>query len=199
MPAIPQAMLAPPQIQTAEKPKLQFENAAPPAGPTPGRSRIPLPNTSVQGALHDVAREGSGGAVVVGDPVASTSGYGGITQAPTGGVQASNLELKSDASGVDFRPYLIQILQTIRRNWNAVMPEVVTKLGRRGKVTLQFYIEKNGLVSKIVFETHAGTDALDRAAVAGVSASNPLPALPPEFKGEHVLIRMNFTYNVPRQ
>ena len=39
--------------------------------------------------------------------------------------------------GVDFRPYLTQILATIRRNWYAVMPESV-KLGRRGKVGLLF-------------------------------------------------------------
>ena len=75
---------------------------------------------------------------MVGDPGAGSGGVGeGINLPPSPGVQGSALELKSDPMGVDFRPYLTQILATIRRNWYAVMPESV-KLGRRGKVGLLF-------------------------------------------------------------
>jgi hypothetical protein len=54
-------------------------------------------------------------------------------------------------------------------------------------------------VDKVVFEEHSGADPLDRAAVAGISASNPLPSLPPEFKGDRIVLRLNFMYNMPRQ
>ena len=49
----------------------------------------------------------------------------------------SNIELKSDAQGIDFRPYLIQVLNAVRRNWVALMPESDR---HSGKVAIQFAI-----------------------------------------------------------
>jgi TonB family protein len=190
----------PPQIQTVEKPKLALENVGGPPPPVPpGQSRIAVPNTSVSNAIREVARSGATGGLMVGDPGASSGGYGaGINLPPSPGVQGSALELKSDPMGVDFRPYLAQILQTIRRNWYAVMPQSV-KLGRRGKVGLLFAITQNGSVSKVTWAGQSGVEALDRAAVAAISASNPFPPLPPEFKGERVVLQLNFAYNMPKQ
>jgi TonB family protein len=53
-------------------------------------------------------------------------------------------------------------------------------------------------VPKLVIATTSGTEALDRAAVAGISASNPFPPLPDEFKGGQVRLQFTFRYNVPR-
>jgi TonB family protein len=190
----------PPQIETVEKPKLALENVGAPAPPVPpGQRRIAVPNTSVSNAIREVARSGSAGGLMVGDPGAGSGGYGvGVNLPPSPGVQGSALELKSDPMGVDFRPYLAQILQTIRRNWYAVMPQSV-KLGRRGKVGLLFAITQNGSVSKVTWAGQSGVEALDRAAVAAISASNPFPPLPPDFKGERVVLQLNFAYNMPKQ
>jgi hypothetical protein len=38
---------------------------------------------------------------------------------------------------------------------------------------------------------------LDRAAVAGLSMSNPLPPLPAGFKGAFVNLQFSFNYNMP--
>ena len=92
---------------------------------------------------------------------------------------------------------LKQGLAAVRRNWWAVMPEAA-RLGRRGKVSIQFSIARNGSVPKLVIVTNSGTDALDRAAVAGISASNPFPPLPTEFKGDQIRLQFNFAYNMPR-
>lgn len=190
----------PPQIQTVEKPKLALENVGgPPPRVPPGESKIAVPNTSVSSAIREVSRSGAQGGVIVGDPGAGSGGYGSaMNLPPSPGVQGSALELKSDPLGVDFRPYLAQILQTIRRNWYAVMPESV-KLGRRGKVGLLFAITPDGKVSKVTWAGQSGVEALDRAAVAAISASNPFPPLPPEFKGERVVLQLNFAYNMPKQ
>jgi len=193
------APVPPPQIQTVEKPKLALENVGVPPRVPPGESRIAVPSTSVSSAIREVARSGAQGGLMVGDPGAGSGGYGvGINLPPSPGVQGSALELKSDPMGVDFRPYLAQILQTIRRNWYAVMPESV-KLGRRGKVGLLFAITPDGKVSKVTWAGQSGVEALDRAAVAAISASNPFPPLPPEFKGDRVVLQLNFAYNMPRQ
>jgi len=60
----------------------------------------------------------------------------------------SNLQLLSDSSGYDFKPYLIQVLAAVRRNWMAVIPESA-KMGRRGNVLIQFIIDRRGGRSQI--------------------------------------------------
>lgn len=196
---LPPAPVPPPQIQTQEKPKLALENPAPPPAPSRGGlGQRTGTGSAVSEAVRSLARGGGSAGLIVGD--LGTGGVGGIGEAlnmpPSPGRQASNLELLSDPQGIDFRPYLIQILGAVRRNWYAVMPESA-KLGRRGKVSIQFAINRSGRVPKLVIVAPSGTDALDRAAVAGISASNPFPPLPGEFAGEQVRLQFNFVYNMP--
>jgi len=66
-------------------------------------------------------------------------------------------------------------------------------------VAIQFSIARDGKVPKLVIAAPSGADTLDRAAVAGISASTPFPPLPAEFKGDRVVLQFNFTYNMPRQ
>jgi TonB family protein len=104
--------------------------------------------------------------------------------------------LLSDPQGVDFQPYLIKVLAAVRRNWFAVIPESV-RLGRRGTVTIQFSISRQGNVPKLVIASPSGAEPLDRAAVAGISASNPFPPLPSEFRGDQIRLQFTFSYNMP--
>jgi TonB family protein len=166
----------------------------------PAQRQVAIPNTSVSEAIRQNAHQAAPGAgMTVGDPGAGSGGIGeGINLPPSPGIQGSALELKSDPMGVDFRPYLTQILATIRRNWYAVMPESV-KLGRRGKVGLLFSISRVGGVTKVTWAFQSGSDPLDRAAVAAISASNPFPPLPAEYKGDRVVLQLNFAYNMPKQ
>ena len=191
----------PPAIQPEEQPKLAFEdpNKQLPVQASIGAGRLQVPSgNAVQEAVKSMApgpnREQGG--IMVGDV---GSGIGGIGQVrnlpPAPGKLGSNLELLSDPMGVDFRPYLIQILANVRRNWFAVMPQSA-KLGRRGKVVIQFAIDRSGSVPKLVIVGPSGTEALDRAAVAGISASNPFPPLPGDFKGNQIRLQFSFQYNV---
>ena len=66
-------------------------------------------------------------------------------------------------------------------------------------MAIQFSISRDGKVPKLVIAAGSGTEALDRAAVAAISASNPFPPLPGEFKGDRVVLQFNFAYNMPRQ
>jgi TonB family protein len=189
--------LAMPQIQPEEKPKLAFETpGAPPPGPRQGTGRIAVPSGSVADAIRTMPQSGSGG-VMVGDVGSGIGGIGpGMNLPPSPGKIGSNLELLSDPMGIDFRPYMIKVLAAVRRNWFAIMPESA-KLGSRGKVALQFSIDREGSVPKLVIVTPSGIQALDRAAVAGVSASNPFPPLPSEYRGAQIRLQLVFSYNVP--
>jgi TonB family protein len=198
---VPQIAQNTPQIQAVEQPKLALENVAPPPPPVArGQSKVAIPNVSVADAVRQAIRTTPSGGIMVGDlDMAGPGGAGAaLNMPPSPGIQGSNLELLTDPQGVDFRPYLMQVLAAVRRNWMAVIPESA-KMGRRGRVSVQFAIAKTGVVAKVVFVNQSGTDALDRAAVAGISASDPFPPLPSEFKGDRVLLQFNFAYNMPRR
>jgi TonB family protein len=193
---VPNAPQPPPQIQAEEKPKLTFE--------TPGQhgnvsnstlSKLSPPKTTVDDSVRAVARGGGQGPIVVGDlePPPSISESMRLPQSP--GRSGSQLELLSDPQGIDFRPYLIRILALVRRNWFAVIPESA-HLGARGIVQLQFSIDRSGQVPKLVIAQPSGTEALDRAAVAGISATVPFPPLPAEFKGREIRLQFSFKYGV---
>jgi TonB family protein len=190
----------PPQIQPQEKPKLAFESIG--AGgygsqPAQGPRRVPMPNTSVSEATASVARSRQSGGLMVGDAGDGLGGLGeGINLPPTPGKTGSNLELLSDPQGVDFRPYLIRVLAAVRKNWFAVIPESARMGNQRGRVLVQFAIDRSGKVPKLVISIPSGAQPLDRAAVAGISASNPFPPLPAEFKGEQIRLQFTFSYNM---
>jgi len=187
----------PPQIQPEEKPKLAFETPGQHGtNPLPSLNKIPVPKASTQDALHSVVRGAGQGGIVVGDidqpPILPES----QKLPPLPGRAGSSLELLSDPQGVDFKPYLMQILARVRRNWFAVIPESARLMGNRGVATLQFIIDRNGQVPKLVIAVPSGSESLDRAAVAGISASVPFPPLPPDFKGKEVRLQFAFKYNV---
>ncbi|HWB82538.1 MAG TPA: TonB family protein [Bryobacteraceae bacterium] len=190
-----------PQILPAEPPKMALENPEELPSPVPPEQRrLPMPDTSVSGAIHQLSHDASSAGMVIGNPDVFGSGSygGGLNLPPSPGLNDAAMMLKSDPEGVDFRPYLLRVLAAVRRNWMAVMPESV-RLGRRGVVEIEFSVDRGGAVPKLVIAQGSGTEALDRAAVAGISASNPFPPLPTEFKGDRIVLRFRFAYNMPRR
>lgn len=190
--------IPPPQILPEEKPKLAFEAPGVPASvPNPrGAARIPAaPKATVDEAIRAAVRKGQHG-MLIGDAEDSAQ-PGGLNAhlSPSPGKLGSSLELMSDPMGVDFWPYLVKVLSAVRRNWYAVIPESA-RLGRGGKVIIQFAISRDGSVPKLVIAVPSGADALDRAAVAGISASNPFPPLPPEFRGNQIALQFAFNYKL---
>lgn len=188
-PQLPQPEIRPPDVPK----KNPFENPGQVAGVRRGAEdgRIPtMQRQTVEELMRESIREsaGSSGQVVT-DLPAQVNPLDPQQQI------GSSLELLSDPQGVDFRPYLRRVLAIVRRNWFAVIPESA-RFGRRGKTAIQFSISRDGKVPKLVIASPSGTEALDRAAVAGISASNPFPPLPAEFKGDVVRLQFVFSYNM---
>lgn len=192
---VPQFTL--PNTPPVEKPKLAFENPGSPDGTPTGTGRLTPPKNTVDEAVRASIRKGATGGAVVADMMDLPPGAGAnLSATPNQGKAGSRLEMLSDPQGVDFQPYLIRILAAIRRNWFAVIPESV-RYGQRGRTVIQFAISREGRVPKLVISLPSGTESLDRAAVAGISASNPFPPLPNEFKGNEVRLQLSFLYNMP--
>jgi TonB family protein len=191
--------IAPPP---AEKPKLAFE-AVGSGGPSPrpntsSNVKVPPVAATIEESLRvppaPAPAQPSGG-VVIGD-IDEFTNIPVPNQGPSAGPARSNLQLLSDPAGVDFKPYLVQVLAAVRTNWLSVIPESA-RLGRRGRVLVQFILNRKGGVPKLVIAEPSGTAALDRAAVAGISASYPFPPLPNNFKGNEIRLQLAFTYNLP--
>lgn len=198
-PAVP-AMQPPPQIQAEEKPKIAFEPpGAPPAPRQPmglGGPRVNVPSGSVQEATRGAIRSGGGGTTIGDIDLQGTGGLGaGLNLPAAPGKTANTLELLSNPAGVDFKPYLIQVLAAVKRNWLVIYPESA-RLGRMGRVQIQFALNRSGGIDKLVIALGSGTDALDRAAVAGIVASSPFPPLPSAFQGSQVRLQLTFLYNM---
>jgi len=176
----------PPKIEAQERPRIPLENLqGPPPVLPPDKRVVTVPDASPSAILRNL----SGGSPQLPSPPPGTETEPSALQLP---------QLISDAQGVDFAPYLRVILQTVKRNWQSVMPEAV-HLGRTGKVSIVFSVGRDGQVIKMVVSTPSGIESFDRAAISGISMSNPFPPLPGAFKGDHIAVQFNFAYNTPKK
>ena len=177
----------PPKIQAQESPKLPLEslNQGPPPVVPPDRRVVPIPDSSPSAAIRNLG----GGSPRFPAPIPGTASDPSALQLP---------QLLTDSQGIDFAPYLRLILQTVKRNWQSVMPESV-RLGQRGKVSIVFSIGRDGQVIKLSYGEQSGIESYDRASVAGISMSNPFPPLPMAFRGDRIVVQFNFAYNTPKR
>lgn len=167
-------------------PPLPAPPRAAPAAP-PKAAPVPRPPDIVRQALPPGGR-----GPTVGDISEDSPRVPGVAPSPCN--DCSALQLLSDPKNVDFKPYLLQVLAMVKKNWMAVIPDSA-RLGRKGVVVLRFVIDRRGTVPSLEFTTPSGND-FDRAAVAGISASVPFPPLPAEYQGDQIHLQMAFAYNV---
>jgi len=130
---------------------------------------------------------------------AGQQGDGGNFGLGTGahGRQLGNLEVLSDTMGVDFGPYLQRILHDVKQNWYDAIPE--SAQFKHGNLIIEFAITKDGKVAGMKLVATSGDVPLDRAAWAGITASDPFPPLPSEFGGQYLALRFRFYYNPTKE
>jgi len=94
---------------------------------------------------------------------------------------------------VDFGPYLQAMPPVVRANWYHLIPESAEF--KKGKLAIEFVIMKDGRVADMRLIASSGDVGLDRPAWATITASNPFPPLPGDFKGPYLALRVRFYYN----
>jgi TonB family protein len=193
-PQVAAAAPQPPQQQAPEQktdPNSIAKLEPPPAQKAPpGAFRSPMSaGSAIQQAAEAAAA--SRGAGASGD-----FGVGPIR--PNSNVQGA-MDVLSDTMGVDFGPYLERVLHDVKFNWYNLIPEIARPpLLKRGRVAIEFAIDKHGAVMGMRIIGPSGDVSLDRAAWGGITASNPFPPLPNEFRGEYLALRFRFYYNPDR-
>jgi TonB family protein len=179
-----------PQQQQSTRPQFQSDQTAQlqaPAHPNNSFSKYAggmTPGEAIQQATAGAAANRAAGGGQEGDFGLGTGARGRAL---------GNLEILSDTQGVDFGPYLQRILQDVRENWYHAIPESAEM--KKGKLMIEFAITKDGKVADMRLVATSGDVALDRAAWAGISASNPFPPLPSQFNGPYLALRFRFYYN----
>ncbi|HEY6990279.1 MAG TPA: TonB family protein [Bryobacteraceae bacterium] len=191
----PAGITAPPPPAPSTSP---FEDVGTQVAPS-AHPQLAPPKSSVQAAINGLTQNAQGRHLVISDdaPSEPSPGAPGSIARPEG--QHSAVELQSDPQGADFKPYLRQILAIVRGNWRRVIPESARMGTLRGRTVLEFIISRDGSIPKLVTADSSGSEPLDRAAVAGLSMSNPLPPLPADFKGFQVRLAFSFAYNMPAE
>jgi len=168
---------------------------APAAGSAKPRPSFSTP-TSAGSAIEQAARAAAANR---GNYGGGDSGDYGLSQGQSGAKALDQAEILTDTMGVDFGPYLARITQVVRSNWYNVMPpSVYPPLLKQGKLSIEFVILKDGKVSGMTLHTSSGDVALDRAAWASITASNPFPPLPKEFPGQILGLRFYYFYNIDK-
>jgi TonB family protein len=202
----PQPQPAPP-AQAADQNPAPQPSAPPPPPPNQNQvAKLQPPALTPEAAFGSGARSpGSAIDQAARATAANRGGYGGdggnyglgLGRKPTAAM--GPLEVLSDTMGVDFGPYLQRVLHDVRTNWYNLIPESArAPLMKKGKVTIEFAILKNGTVAGMKLISTSGDVALDRGAWGGITGSNPFPPLPSEFGGQYLGLRFAFYYNPDR-
>jgi len=109
---------------------------------------------------------------------------------------AGNFDILSDTMGVDFGPYMKRLRITVQDHWEPLIPESARPpMMKKGKLTIEFAIMKDGTIQGMHMVRESGDIALDRAAWGALTSSIPLDRLPTQFSGDFLLIRATFYYN----
>lgn len=173
-------------------------------GPEVALLDIPRPSEGKEG-LDSLLMDQSPGRVLEESLRRSRQGTDGGFAGPGQGTGVSDPDLNtpfpailSDTRGVDFGPYLTQVVIAVRNNWRRVTPDSV-RLGEQGRVVIVFTILSNGdvLGGEPEVVASSGRSHLDRAAMAGILASQPFQPLPPKFTGDKLVLQFSFFYNMP--
>lgn len=110
----------------------------------------------------------------------------------------SGTQILTDTQGVDFSQWLQRFEHETYRTWQPLWPdELNPPISKRGIVQLRVRILANGRVADggMMLEGRSGDSALDRAAWGAITGSN-YPALPHDFKGPYIDLRVGFYYNM---
>ncbi|SRR5579871_1673579 len=183
-PPAPQNVPPPPKFATPDQSKLQ----APTPKPSFNTGTLSAGSSIEQAARAALANRGN----YAGDNGDYGTGIGG--RQPT--ARMGPMDILSDTMGVDFGPYLQRVLHDVRLNWYNLIPESArAPLMKKGKVSIEFAITKDGTVAGMRLVSTSGDGALDRGAWGGITASNPFPPLPTEFGGQYLALRFTFYYN----
>jgi hypothetical protein len=116
-----------------------------------------------------------------------------------GQVRSSGFEMLTDTEGIDFNPYLLTALLSVRQKWYAVIPPS-GESGQQGINRAEFRMLQDGKVPMdfLKLTVHSGKEEFDKASLTAIRASTPFSHLPEKFSRPFIELHITFYYNMPR-
>jgi len=106
------------------------------------------------------------------------------------------VDILSDTEGVQFQPYLREVLGQIDAEWLALMPEEAKPpRNQKGATSIRLTINPDGRITAMHLEGTVQDAALHRAAWGAITGVEKFPALPKEFHGPDLELRIHFRVN----
>ena len=109
------------------------------------------------------------------------------------GAGSAGIGFGDAAFGNRYGWYVDAVTRAISQNWLKSL--VDTRQAKAPRVYLTFEIGRNGKVSGVGVQQSSGIPSLDRSAQRAVLASDPLPALPSDYRGSSVNVVFYFEYS----
>jgi TonB family protein len=185
-PAPQQAKQTPPPQPLPQHPQQQAIVDAP--KPAPTRPNFGNPNQSAGDTIRSAAQaaaqnRGDGGDFGAGVPVA----HQGLN---------TGVDILSDTMGVNFDPYLKRIIYEIYHTWLPLIPEEARPpLNKQGETLIRFTILPDGRIGGMTLDGSTHDQAIDRAAWGSITGVGQFPALPKEFHGPNLELRIHYLVN----
>ncbi|MGA7158181.1 MAG: TonB family protein [Acidobacteriaceae bacterium] len=106
------------------------------------------------------------------------------------------VEVLSDTQGVDFQPYLKVAMRQIYEQWVRLLPDGArAPENKHGLTAIRITIHPDGTIAAVHLEGSTQDEALNRAAWGAVTGVGHFAALPKEFHGPDLELRIQFKVN----
>ena len=112
-----------------------------------------------------------------------------VTSAGPGGVAMG----QGNSFGQRYAWYVASMRSRISANW--LMATVSPNIASAPRTYLTFEILRDGTVNNVQITQSSGIPEVDRSALRAILASNPLPALPPDYAGQSVNVEFYFDFH----
>ncbi|HEV8268081.1 MAG TPA: TonB family protein [Thermoanaerobaculia bacterium] len=179
--AKPEAAKAKPVIEKVEPEKpVPSAKAMPEAKDKKAKPEKEKPKAQPAAKVAEARPSGSGG------PPALELPSAGAASGEVGGTSSFGTSVSSFDADFPFSYYVEQLLSLIGANW--LKPNAPDGTF----CVLTFRIQRTGQVTDVKVESPSAYSYYDRAASRALYAANPLPPLPPEFKGDQLGVHLRF-------
>jgi protein TonB len=195
---LPSPMLTTPSQVATQNPGVYKTEPQPKEEPPPDAQRIPKFKDAVKPErlervnkrIHKTEEVPPDNAIPAGLGGAPTMSYTQmVTSAGTGGVAMG----EGNNFGQKYAWYVASMRARISANWllATVSPNIVSA----PRAYLTFEILRDGTVTNVQITQSSGIPEVDRSALRAILASNPLPALPPDYTGRSVNVEFYFDFH----
>jgi TonB family protein len=101
--------------------------------------------------------------------------------------------LSFDTVGYDWGAYAAEMIRKIKRNWDV---PALARYGVKGRLTIRFYILKDGRVEAERILSNSGVPPFDNAAFLAISHASPFRPLPSDLGHDREGVTVSFFYNI---